>query len=286
MGLEPGLYVVSTPIGNLRDVTLRALDTLASVDRVYAEDTRVTIRLFNAYGVKTRLSAYHEHSGEAARAEVLAALARGERVALVSDAGTPLISDPGYKLVRAAIAAGHRVIPIPGPSAVTAALAAAGLPTDQFLFAGFAPTKAAARARFIASLAGVDATLVFYESGPRLAETLSALAAGLGDRPAAVARELTKLHEEVRRGGLAALARAYADADPPKGEIVIIVGPPDAPAPPSEAAIDAALRAAFAGGASVKDAASAAAQDLGASRQAVYARALALRRGDAPDADE
>lgn len=286
MGLEAGLYVVSTPIGNLRDVTLRALDVLASVDRVYAEDTRVTIRLLNAYGIKARLSAYHEHSDEAVRTEILAALGRGERVALASDAGTPLISDPGYKLVRAAIAAGHRVIPIPGPSAVLAALAAAGLPTDQFLFAGFAPAKAAARARFIETLADVDATLVLYETGPRLADTLAALAAGLGDRPAAIARELTKLYEEVRRDRLAGLAQAYANVEPPKGEIVIVIGPPEARAEASETAIDAALREVLRSGASVKDAAAAVARALGAPRQAVYARALAARRSDAPGPDE
>jgi len=283
VALEAGLYVVSTPIGNLRDVTLRALDTLASADRVYAEDTRVTIRLLNAYGIKARLSAYHEHSGEGVRGEILAALARGERIALVSDAGTPLISDPGFKIVRAAIAAGARVIPIPGASALTAALAGAGLATDQFFFAGFPPAKTGARTRFLDALAGVDATLVFYESGGRLGETLAAMAAAFGTRDAVIARELTKLHEEFRRGTLEDLAHFHAAAEAPKGEIVVLVGPPGGAAAPDASEIDAALRAALSS-MSVKDAAALVAGQFGVARQQAYARALALK--NAPDTDE
>jgi 16S rRNA (cytidine1402-2'-O)-methyltransferase len=222
--LEPGLYVVSTPIGNLRDITLRALDVLGQADRVFAEDTRVAAKLMSAYGLSRKLEPYHDHNGEAVRPRVLEALAKGERVALISDAGTPLISDPGYKLVREAIAQGAQVIPVPGASAVLAALTVAGLPTDRFLFAGFPPPKSAGRRRLFGELADLRSTLVFFESGPRLAASLSDMAAVFGPREAAVARELTKLYEDCVRGpstrwppipALGAL----------KGEIVVLVGP-------------------------------------------------------------
>ncbi len=272
---EAGLYVVATPIGNLRDITLRALDVLGAVDRVYAEDTRVARKLLDAYGLKPRLAAYHEHNAEAAREEILTALGAGESVALISDAGTPLISDPGFKLARAVIGAGHRVFPIPGASALLAGLVVAGLPTDRFLFAGFLPPKQGARRATLEALAGADATLVFYESGPRLRESLQDMADALGDRPAAVARELTKLFEETRRDTLAALAAHYAQAGGPKGEIVVLVGPP-AEAEISDEALDAFLREALTRG-GVKDAAAEAAAQLRVSRKRAYARALELK---------
>lgn len=273
--LEAGLYVVATPIGNLRDITLRALDILGGVNRVYAEDTRVARKLLDAYGLKPRLGAYHEHNAEAARDEILGALARGESVALTSDAGTPLVSDPGFKLARAAIAAGHRVFPIPGASALLAGLVVSGLPSDRFLFAGFLPPKQGARRTALAELADIDATLIFYESGPRLADALTDMSDVLGPRPAAVARELTKMFEETRRDTLEALASHYAEAGAPKGEIVILIGPPPPKADVSDEALDAFLVAALPRG--VKDAASEAARDLGVPRKRAYTRALELK---------
>lgn len=268
--------MVATPIGNLRDITLRALDILAGADRVYAEDTRVSRKLLEAHGIGRRLSSYHEHNAEAARAEILAALAAGESVALISDAGTPLVSDPGFKIARAAIEAGHRVIPVPGASASLAALVASGLASDRFLFAGFPPAKSGARRALFAELADVPATLIFYETGPRLAESLAEMAEVLGARTAAVARELTKMFEEVRRGALAELAAHYADARAPKGEIVVVVeGPPQAPEA-TQGEIDALLREALAR-VGVKEAAAETAQKLGVSRRVAYARALALK---------
>jgi 16S rRNA (cytidine1402-2'-O)-methyltransferase len=210
--IEPGLYVVSTPIGNLRDITLRALDVLAAADRVFAEDTRVAAKLMSAHGLSKKLEPYHDHNGEIARPRVLEALARGERVALISDAGTPLISDPGYKLVREAAAAGFPIVPIPGPSAVLAAVTIAGLPTDRFLFAGFPPPKTAGRGACSPSWRRSASTLVFFESGPRLQASLADMAAEFGPREAAVARELTKLYESCVRGRLDAMA-----ADPALG---------------------------------------------------------------------
>lgn len=272
---EAGLYVVATPIGNLRDITLRALDILAAVDRVYAEDTRVARKLMDAYSLRPRLYAYHEHNAEAARDDILKALAAGESVALISDAGTPLISDPGFKLARAVIAAGHRIFPIPGASALLAGLVTAGLPTDRFLFTGFLPPKESARRTALTPLASVEASLVFYETGPRLAESLADMASVLGDRPAAIARELTKLFEETRRATLSQLAAHYAQAGPPKGEIVVIIGPP-LQTEVSDAALDAFLREALTRG-GVKDAASEAAEQLGVPRKRAYARALELK---------
>src|SRR3954467_12930481 len=222
----PGLYVVATPIGNLGDITLRALETLAGVDIIACEDTRITRRLTERYGITAVLKPYHEHNAALARPKILERLAQGASIALVSDAGTPLISDPGFKLVREVSAAGHRVIALPGPSSVLNALSVAALPTDRFFFEGFLPPKETARRARIAELARIPATLVLFESGPRLAGTLSDLAAGLGSREAVVARELTKLHEEVRRGDLGSLAADYAGGAETRGEMVIVVAPP------------------------------------------------------------
>ena len=209
--LSAGLHLVATPIGNLRDITLRALETLAAADLIACEDSRVSRRLLDHYGIATPLTPYHEHNAAAARPKLLARLAEGQAVALISDAGTPLVSDPGFKLVREAQEAGYMVTALPGPSAALAALTVAGLPTDRFCFEGFLPPKEGQRRTRIGELAAIPATLILFESGPRLARALSDLADGLGDRPAAVCRELTKLHEEVRRGSLPELAQHYAD---------------------------------------------------------------------------
>ncbi len=273
--LEAGLYVVATPIGNLRDITLRALDILGAVNRVYAEDTRVAMKLMDAYGLKPRLAAYHEHSAEATREVILDALAKGESIALISDAGTPLVSDPGFKLARDVVEAGFRVFPIPGASALLAGLVVSGLPTDRFMFAGFLPPKQGARRTALLELADPDATLIFYESGPRLADSLVDMAEVLGVRQAAVARELTKMFEETRRGTLAELAAHYAEAGAPKGEIVVLVGPPEAKGEVSDEALDAFLLRALPRG--VKEAASEAARDLGVPRKRAYTRALELK---------
>jgi 16S rRNA (cytidine1402-2'-O)-methyltransferase len=269
--LVPGLYVVATPIGNLGDISARAADTLRKADRILAEDTRVTGKLLAHIGAKTPMSRYDDHSGEAERNAIVARLG-DQAIALVSDAGTPLISDPGYKLVRDARAAGHQVYTLPGPCAAIAALSLAGLPTDRFLFAGFLPAKAKARADAIAELAPIRLTLVFYESGPRLGDTLEALAVGLGPREAAVARELTKLHEECITETLDALARKYATTAP-KGEIVIVVGPPAAPAEATDVELDKALDEALAR-LSPSRAAAEVADHLGVPRKRAYARAL------------
>lgn len=274
--LEGGLYVVATPIGNLRDITLRAIDVLGGADIVFAEDTRVTRKLLDAFGLAPQLASYHEHNAEAVRPRILAALAAGRAVALVSDAGTPLISDPGFKLVREVAAAGHRVIPVPGASALLSGLVVAGLPTDRFLFAGFPPAKAGQRASFFEDVADIDATLAFYETGPRLRESLDAMRAAFGDREACVGRELTKFFEETRRGRLSALVAAI-DA-PPKGEIVVIVAPPEERPPADTATLDAALRR-FLPSHPVKEAARLAAEETGSSRREAYARALILKDG-------
>ena len=279
--LAAGLYVVATPIGNLRDVTLRALEILAACDLVACEDTRVSRKLLDHYGITVPLTPYHDHNAESARPLLLAKLAAGGRLALISDAGTPLISDPGFKLVREAREAGHMVTAAPGASAALMALSIAGLPTDRFFFEGFLPAKEGARRTRIAELARMPATLVLYESGPRLAATLGELAAGLGAREAAVCRELTKLHEEVRRGELPALASDYAAGAETRGEIVIVVAPPAHAEAPSGAEIDALLQAALAR-ASVKDAVAEVAAATGEPRRAVYARALALTK-EGPD---
>ena len=273
--LSPGLYIVATPIGNLGDLSPRAAATLAAADVIAVEDSRVTAKLLRHIGVKRPMVAYHDHVNEDVRPALIARMAT-EAVALVSDAGTPLISDPGYKLVRDARAAGVPIVTIPGPSAVIAALTLAGLPTDRFLFIGFLPPKAKARAEAIEEIASTRASLVFYESGPRLAATLSTLAEGLGNREAAVARELSKLYEECVCGTLSALAQRYADAAP-KGEIVIVVAPPLPPQSATEDDADAALTEALTR-LSVGRAASEVAQKLHLDRRTLYARALALRK--------
>jgi len=274
--LVGGLHIVATPIGNLRDITLRALEVLASADVIACEDTRVTRKLLDHYCIATPLTPYHEHNAASARPKLLARLAAGNSIALVSDAGTPLISDPGFKLVCAAREAGHQVTAVPGASAALAALVVAGLPTDRFFFEGFLPAKEGQRRARIAELARVPASLVLFESGPRLARALSDLAAGLGAREAAICRELTKMYEEVRRGEIAALARDYANEPPPRGEIVIVIAPPTAGAGELDAdALDAMLRRAL-GRASVKDAVAEVAAATGRSRREVYQRALAL----------
>jgi 16S rRNA (cytidine1402-2'-O)-methyltransferase len=273
--LAAGLYVVATPIGNLRDITLRALDVLAQADLVLAEDTRVTGKLLQAFGLSARLERHDEHAAERARVKALAVLAEGGRVALVSDAGTPLISDPGYRLVREAAAAGHAVHPVPGASALTAALSAAGLPTDRVLFAGFPPPRSAARRTWLEPLAGVRATLVFYEGGSRLADSLADMAAVLGpEREAVVCRELTKLYQTFYRAPLAELA-ADPQLDAPKGEIVVLVAPgreTEATAADADAALAEAL-------ARLKpaDAAAEVARALGLPRRELYRRALDLK---------
>jgi len=272
----PGLYIVATPIGNLGDLTLRAAALLKGADVIAAEDTRVTAKLLRHLAIKIPLVAYHDHSDASVRA-ALVDRAANEVVALVSDAGTPLISDPGYKLVRDARAAGRNIITLPGPCAAIAALTLAGLPTDRFLFAGFLPTKAKARGDAIAELATVRATLVLYESGPRLAATLAALADGLGDRDAAVARELTKLYEECVTGTLNDLAARYTGA-PPKGEIVLMVAPPaaDTAEDGDDAAVDGALTEALLT-MNVAKAAKSVAARFGRERSDVYARGLTLK---------
>lgn len=274
--IEPGLHVVATPIGNLRDISFRALSTLAAADAVIAEDTRVTKTLLAHYGISTPLVAYHEHNAKVIRPHLLARLEAGATLALVSDAGTPLVSDPGYKLVQEALEQGAHVTSVPGPSAVLAALVVAGLPTDRFFFEGFLPHKSGPRRARLAELAQVPGTLVFFESPRRLAETLADCAAVLGARAAAIARELTKVYESVRRGSLGELAAALAQEEPPKGEIVLLVAPPEAGAAEiASADLDARIAEAL-GVYSVKDAASVVSAATGQPRRQVYARALEL----------
>lgn len=272
--LTPGLYIVATPIGNLGDLSPRASEILLGADLVAVEDSRVTAGLFRHLGAKGKMIPYHDHNADAVRPGLVARMAT-EAIALVSDAGTPLISDPGFKLVRDARAAGHPVTTIPGPCAAIAALTLAGLPTDRFLFLGFLPSKLHARAEAIAEIAGVRATLVLYESGPRLSACLAALAEGLGDREAAVAREISKKFEECVTGSLTQLAGRYAEA-PPKGEIVVVVAPPGAPAPASADDADAALAEALTRLPASK-AAGEVAKKLGLDRKALYARAMAMK---------
>lgn len=274
--LEPGLYVTATPIGNLGDITYRAVEALKAADLILCEDTRQTAKLCAAYGVKTPRSPYHEHNAERVRPGIIKKLQDGAAICLVTDAGTPLISDPGYKLVREARDAGVHVSPLPGASAFVAALSAAGAPSDQFLFAGFPPSKSGARDKLLNSLKDTNATLIFYETGPRLTASLRAMAAVFGERQGAVARELTKIHEDIREDSLSALADRYERA-PAKGEIVVLVYPSE-PAEASEADIDAFLSVAL-NDMSVKDAAAAAAEALGVSRSAAYTRALRLKGG-------
>ncbi len=274
--LAPGLYLVATPIGNLGDITLRALDTLAAADLVVCEDTRVTQKLMAHYGIRTKLFVYHDHNAERARPELLDRLARGERIALVSDAGTPLISDPGFKLVREALARDIAVTTVPGPCALVSGLQLSGLPTDRFFFAGFLPAKSVARQAALAALRGVDGTLVFYETAPRLADSLADMASALGARAAAVAREITKRFEETRRAPLAELAAHYAEAGAPKGEIVVVIEAPPAEAAASAADIEALLVQALAT-MSPRDAAASVAAATGAAKREIYRRAIALK---------
>ena len=272
--LPPGLYIVATPIGNLGDITARAADTLRRADQILAEDKRVSAKLLAHVGAKAPMTAYHDHSDDRLRERILAELG-SKAIALVSDAGTPLISDPGYKLVRGAREAGHAVYTLPGPCAAIAALTLAGLPTDRFLFLGFLPAKAKARADTIAEISSIRASLVMYESGPRLAESLTALRDGLGNRDAAVIREISKFHEETIVGTLAGLTERYSVA-PPRGEIVIVVGPPGERVEASNDELDEALRKALVESSPSRAAADVAAV-LGIPRKRAYARALELK---------
>lgn len=275
--LEPGLYLVATPIGNLGDITVRALETLAAADIVAVEDTRVSRVLLTRYGIKQRLQAYHEHNAAKTGPRLLDAVAEGKSVALISDAGTPLISDPGFRLVEQAIARELRVIPIPGASALLAALTASGLPADTFLFAGFLPPKAAARGNRLADMANINATLVFYESPKRLAKSLAAMELAFGGgRPVVVARELTKRFEELRRGTLAEIASYYKETGTPKGEVVICVSPPVGTKHMEDTDVDELLTG-LSKDLPASKAASEAAKISGRQKGALYARLLELK---------
>lgn len=282
---RPGLHLVATPIGNLGDITLRALETLAGADVIACEDSRVTRKLLDRFLISTPLTPYHEHNAQTARPRLLERLAEGAAIALVSDAGTPLISDPGFKLVREAAAAGHAITPIPGASAVLSALTVAGLPTDRFYFEGFLPPKEGARRGRIKDLAGIDATLVLFEGGSRIADALRDLADGMGERDGAICRELTKLHEDVRRAPLGRLAAETAQLET-RGEFVIVIGPPHADTQRLSAGeLDAILTDALKTQ-SVKDAVAHAVELSGRPKREVYARALELaRQGLAGDED-
>jgi 16S rRNA (cytidine1402-2'-O)-methyltransferase len=274
----PGLYLVATPIGNLGDISARAIAILKGADAIACEDTRVTGKLTHAFGIATPLLSYHEHNADRMRPKLLARLRDGECIALVSDAGTPLVSDPGYKLVREAAASGIAVFPVPGPSAALAALIVSGLPTDRFFFQGFLPAKTGARRTVLAEIGAVPSTLIIFEAARRLGPTLAEIAEVLGDREAAVGRELTKLHEEVRRGPLTQLAAHY-DESPGKGEAVIVIAPPSAeifdPAT-TVADIESRLRELLVSH-GVKEAAAVVAAEFGIGRRDAYARALALK---------
>lgn len=275
---KPALYLVATPIGNLGDITLRALEVLAGADVIACEDTRVTRKLLDRYGISTTLSPYHEHNATEARPKLLARLADGQAVALVSDAGTPLISDPGYRLVRDAVGAGHAVTALPGASSVLIALSLSSLPTDRFFFEGFLPPKQVARQKRIAALAAIPATLVLFETGPRIADSLGDLAVGLGAREAAICRELTKLHEEVRRGPLHELAELYASGAEARGEFVIVIAPP-VEREVQAGELDELLRRALAR-MSTKEAVAEIALATGKPRREVYRRALELTKDE------
>jgi 16S rRNA (cytidine1402-2'-O)-methyltransferase len=276
--LAPGLYITATPIGNARDITLRALDVLAGCDVIAAEDTRVSAKLLAIHGISRPLTAYNDHNGARERPKLLARLKHGARIALISDAGTPLVSDPGFKLVREALAEGVPVHAIPGASATLTALALAGLPTDRFLFVGFLPSKTGERGTALAELKNIRATLIFFESAQRLAESLAQMADVLGDRAVAVTRELTKLHEEVRRSTLGILAAQYAQEPPPKGEVTILVGPP--PEQQADfARIDALLDKALPF-MPVRAASELIAEALGVPRKEIYQRALEKKNDD------
>jgi 16S rRNA (cytidine1402-2'-O)-methyltransferase len=278
--LPAGLYLVATPIGNLGDITLRALETLAGADLIACEDTRVSRKLLERYGIAASLTPYHEHNAATARPKLIERIKTGASIALISDAGTPLVSDPGYKLVRAAQEEGIAVTAIPGASSVLAALNVAGLPTDRFFFEGFLPPKQQARRNRIGEIARIPATLVLFETGPRLADVLTDLSEVLGGREAAICRELTKLHEEMRRDALPSLASHYAEGGETRGEFVIVIAPPaeDALAPSAED-VDGMLRRTL-GEASLKDAVAIVAEATGQPRRDIYQRALTLVKSD------
>jgi 16S rRNA (cytidine1402-2'-O)-methyltransferase len=283
-----GLVVVATPIGNAGDISLRALAVLKSADAILCEDTRVSMKLLARHGIRRPLIAYHEHNAERMRPKILGRLRRGESLALISDAGTPLVSDPGYKLVQAVIADGLPLTALPGPSAALAALVLSGLPPDRFFFAGFLPVRGTQRRQELAEMARIPGTLIFYEAANRLPAALADMLVVLGPRPAAVARELTKLFEEVRRGDLASLAAHYS-AGPPRGEVVVVVGPPIAQGPAEASLLDSALTEALAS-MSLRDAVDRVAATTGEPRRVVYVRALALadksaKRDSGPDED-
>jgi 16S rRNA (cytidine1402-2'-O)-methyltransferase len=281
-----GLVIVATPIGNASDISLRALAVLKGADAILCEDTRVSAKLLARHGIRQPLVAYHEHNAERMRPKILGRLRRGESLALISDAGTPLVSDPGYKLVQAAIAEGLPLTALPGPSAALAALVLSGQPPDRFYFAGFLPPRSAQRRQALAEMAGIPGTLIIYEAANRLPAALADMLAVLGPRPAAVARELTKLFEEVRRGDLASLAQHYA-AGPPRGEVVVVIGPPLAEETTDGEALDRALSEALAE-MSLRDAVDKVAADTGEPRRGVYLRALDLAKksGGEPTLDE
>jgi 16S rRNA (cytidine1402-2'-O)-methyltransferase len=276
--LPPALYLVATPIGNLSDVTIRALETMAAADVLACEDTRVTRVLLDRYGIRQRPVAYHEHNAAEAGPRLIAALRESRSVALVSDAGTPLVSDPGFRLVEAAREAGIRVVPIPGASAALAALTASGLPSDAFFFAGFLPVKDGQRRHRLEELKAIPGTLIFFESPRRLADSLAAMAAVLGGRAAVICRELTKAFEEFRTGSLPELARHYAEADTPKGEIVVCIGPPAAEAAATGEEVDRLLLS-LAGEMSASKAAAEAARMTGGRKPDLYRRLLELKGG-------
>ncbi|MBO6784684.1 MAG: 16S rRNA (cytidine(1402)-2'-O)-methyltransferase [Alphaproteobacteria bacterium] len=277
--MPPGLYVVATPIGNLRDITLRALDVLRSADRIACEDTRVTAKLLQRYAIQARTISYNDHNAKKVLPDLIRRLKDGESLALVSDAGTPLISDPGYRIVAQARAEGIPVHVIPGANAAISGLVGSGLPTDAFFFAGFLPNRSGARRTRLQALAAVPGTLVFYETGPRLADSLADMAGELGDRPAAIAREITKLHEEVLRGSLVHLATETAEGPAPRGEIVVVVGPPEDAAADDDTVREAAREALKT--MSVRDAASHVARQTGRARRDVYRIAQELADGGA-----
>ena len=271
---EPALYIVATPIGNLADITLRALELLRQADLIACEDTRTSSKLLSYYGIKAKTTSYHEHNEESKTSYLLEEVQKGKIVALISDAGTPLISDPGYKLVKEAAKSGIKIVPLPGASSVITALAVSGLPTDRFMFVGFLPSKAGARAKAITEIAAIKTTLVLFESVHRLSETLAVLAEILGAREAVIARELTKLHEELRRGTLAELSTHYNESGDPKGEVVIVIAPP---IEKSESAIDVSkLLQGLLQTMSLKDAVSEAAKICELPRQQVYKKALEM----------
>ena len=278
----PGLFIVPTPIGNLRDITLRALDVLGGVNLIACEDTRITSRLLNAYEIKTPMAAYHEHNAQQIKPRLLKQIKNGKSIALVSDAGTPLVSDPGFKLVRSVIDSGFPLTVLPGPSAPITGIVAAGLPTDRFLFAGFPPPRQKARQTFFQEFIACPTSLIFFESAKRLARSLRDMETVFGDREAAIARELTKKFEEIQRGTLATLVEFYGARPTPKGEIVVIIDPPSQKVPPSRELIDAEITSALAE-LGVKSAAEYVSGALGLPRREIYQRALKLRCEDDPE---